>query len=173
LALKRQEKEALVDALHGRFARSIAVIMTDVSGLSVSGANSLRKMLRETGAELRVCKNTLSKRAAKGTPVEVLADHFGGPNALAIAYEEPVAMAKALVQFAKDHEALQIRGGMLNGKYIESSGVETLARLPGREVLLAQLLSVMVATPRGLVQVLAGIPRKLLYVLKAIEEKKA
>ncbi len=173
MALKRKEKEALVRELKERFSKCSSVIMTDFSGLNVSGANALRRRLREVGAEFKVSKNTLLRRAAEGTSVEVLADHFVGPNAVAIAYEDPVAVAKVLVEFAKENESLEIRGGMLMGRYVDPEGIVALSRLPSREVLLAQLLSVMVAPAANLVQVLAAIPRKLLYALKAIEEDKA
>jgi large subunit ribosomal protein L10 len=173
LALPKKQKEALVEDLRQRFARSVSVVMADFSGLDVGSSNELRKRLRGIGAEMKVCKNTLLKRAVQGTPVEVLSDRFVGPNALAICFDDPVGMAKTLIGFAKEQQAFQIRGGMLNGKYVDAGGIEALSRLPSREILLAQLLSVLVATPTGLVCALAGIPRKLLYALKAIEESKA
>ncbi len=172
MALKRSEKEALVQELQDKFSRCVSVIMTDFTGLNVSGANDLRRRLREIGADFKVSKNTLLKRAAQGTQVEALTDYFIGPNAVAIAYDDPVAVAKVLVEFAKDNEALEIKGGVLNGKYMDKEGIVSLSKLPSREVLLAQLLSVMVAPATNMVQVLAAIPRKLLYALKAIEEKK-
>ncbi len=172
MALKRKEKEALVLELQEKFSRCASVIMTDFTGLNVSGANALRKKLRDVGAEFKVFKNTLLKRAAQGTSVEVLTDYFVGPNAVAIAYEDPVAVAKVLVEFAKENEALEIRGGMLMGRYVDAEGIVALSKLPSREVLLAQLLSVMVAPATNFAQVLAAVPRKLLYALKAIEETK-
>jgi large subunit ribosomal protein L10 len=173
LALPRKQKEALVEDLRQRFARSVSVVMADFSGLNVASSSELRKRLRGVGAEMKVCKNTLLRRAVKGTPVEVLFDHFVGPNALAICFDDPVGMAKTLIGFAKEQQAFQVRGGMLNGRYVDADGIEALSKLPSREILLAQLLSVLVATPTGLVCALAGIPRKLLYALKAIEESKA
>ncbi len=172
MALKKKEKEALVQELQEKFSRCVSVIMTDFTGLNVSGANDLRRKLRDVGADYKVFKNTLLKRAAKGTTVEVLTDQFVGPNAVAIAYDDPVAVAKVLVEFAKKNEALEIRGGMLNGKYMDADGIIALSKLPSREVLLAQLLSVMVAPATNMAQVLAAVPRKLLYALKAIQENK-
>ncbi len=172
MALKRKEKEALVQELKEKFSRCVSVIMTDFTGVNVSDSNALRQKLRESGADYKVFKNTLLKRAAEGTSVEVLSDRFVGPNAVAIAYDDPVTVAKVLVEFAKKNEALEIKGGMLDGKYMDAEGIKALSKLPSREVLLAQLLSVMVAPATNMVQVLAAVPRKMLYVLKAIQEDK-
>jgi large subunit ribosomal protein L10 len=172
LALKIKKKETIARDLHEKFSRSEAVIMNQFSGLDVAGANELRKKLRESGAEFKVSKNTLFKRAVQGTPAEVLSDQFSGPNAVAFAYEDPVAMAKVIVEFAKESEVLEIRSGILDGKLIDVAQIQALSELPGREVLLAKLLAVLVAVPTGLVRALSGIPRKLLYTLRAIEDQK-
>lgn len=173
LALKRNQKEVMLKTMHDKFARSTALVLFDYSGLKVSDADRLRKTLREIDAELRVSKNTIFKKAVEGTPAEVIKDYLAGPKAIAISCGDPVAMAKAVVDFAKTNEALKIKGGMLSGKFIDAAGVEALSAMPSREVLLAQLLSVLVATPTAFVNVLAGVPRKLLYALKAIAENKA
>ncbi len=172
MALKRNEKEAIVEDLHSKFSNAVSVIVTGFSGLSVSAANSLRKELREKEGEFKVAKNTLLRRAVSGTSAEVLADQFTGPNAVVMSYDDPVAVAKVLVKFAEENKSVEIKIGMLDGKLMDAAGIEALSKLPSREVLLAQLLSVLVATPTNLVQVLAGIPRKLLYALRAIEEAK-
>jgi large subunit ribosomal protein L10 len=172
LALKIKEKESIAGDLHEKLSRSEAVIMTQFQDLDVAGANELRKKLREAGAEFKVSKNTLFKRAVQGTPAEVLSNQFSGPNALAFAFEDPVAMAKVIVGFAKESEVLEIRSGVLNGKFIDVAQIQALSELPSREVLLAKLLAVFVAVPTGLVRALSGIPRKLLYTLRAIEDQK-
>ncbi len=173
MALTRKEKEAVVAELNEKLARSVLVVVTSFSGLSVSSVNELRSKLREVSGEFKVAKNTLIKIAAKDTQLEELSDQFVGPNALVIGYDDPVSVAKTIVEFQKENEGLQIKSGVLNGKVVDSAGLEALSKLPSREVLLAQLLSVLVATPTGLVQALSGIPRKLLYALKGIEEQKA
>ena len=172
MALKFKEKEIIVEDLREKFSRSETVIMTQFSGLDVADANKLRKKLRESGAEFKVSKNTLFKRAIHGTPAEVLLDQFSGPNAVAFAYEDPVSMAKVIAEFAKESEVLEIRGGVLNGKLIDVAQIHALSELPSREVLLAKLLTVFVAIPTGLVRALLGIPQKLLYVLRAIEDQR-
>ncbi len=172
MAISRDKKEAIVAELKDKFSRASIVVVAQSPGLTVSAADDLRRKIREAGADYKVAKNTLVKIAAKGTDVESLEDFFTGPNAFAIGYDDPVALAKVLVEFKKENEVLQIRGGMLNGTMIDEKAIEALAKLPSREVLIAQMLSVLVATPTKFVQVLSGIPRKLLYALRAIEESK-
>ena len=172
MALTRAQKEEVVKELHEKFARSQSVIITKFSKMTVAQASELRQKLRNSGGEFKVSKNTLFKIAAKDTQVDLLKDQFVGQNAVVMAYEDPVAVAKALVDFAKENEVITIEGGVLNGKVIDAKGVEALSKLPTKEVLIAQLLSVMLGPHRGLVQVLAGIPRKFLYALNAIKEQK-
>ena len=172
MSLRIKEKETIVQDLHEKFSRSATVIMTRFPGLDVAGANELRKKLRESGAEFKVSKNTLFRRAVQGTPAEVLSDQFSGPNAVVFAYEDPVSMAKVIAEFAKENEVLEIRGGVMNGKLIDAAQIQALSELPGLEVLLAKLLGVFVAVPACLVRVLSGIPQKLLYALMAIEDRK-
>ncbi len=172
MPLTRKEKEGLVQDLNEKFQKAVAVTLVNFPGLKVSEVNELRSKLRDVQGEMKVAKNTLLRRAVKGTDGEALLDYFNGPNAAVFAYEDPVQVAKVLVEFAKDHEALKLRSGILNGKVVEPESLEALSKLPSREVLLGQLLSVLVATPTNLVQVLAAVPRKLLYALRAIEEQK-
>ena len=172
MPLTRKEKEALVKDLRDKFERAVSITLVNFPGLKVSEVNELRSKLREAQGEMKVAKNTLLRLAVKGTDGEALLDDLQGPNACVFAYEDPVQVAKVLVEFAKDHEALKIRNGVLNGKLMDVKGLEALSKLPSREILIGQLLSVLVATPTNLVNVLAGVPRKLLYVLRAIEEQK-
>lgn len=172
MALNRSEKESIVADLHEKFSRSGAVIITKFYGVDVSGANELRKKLRESGAEFKVSKNTLFKRAIEDTSAEILDQYLTGSNAVAIGYESPVALAKVLVDFAKENELFEIRCGLLNGRPIDAAQIKALAELPSREVLLAQFLAVLAGVSTCLVRTLSGIPRKLLYTLRAIEEQK-
>lgn len=173
LALKREAKEKLLSEMHEKFSRAVAIILMDYSHLKVSDSDIIRRKLRAVGAELKVAKNTVMKMAADGTPAEALKDYFVGPKILVIINDDPVAAAKVLLEAIKGLESLKVVCGLLGGKYIDAAGVEALSKMPSREVMLAKLLSVMVAVPTGFVNVLAGVPRKLLYALKAIEEKKA
>ncbi len=170
--LTRAQKEELVKNLREKFGKAQAVFVTSFHGLTVAESNELRKSLREAGAEYRVVKNTLLRIASKGTSAEPIVDFIEGPTGIAIAYEDPVSVAKILTKFAEEHEALKLRGGALQGKPVDAKGIESLSKLPSREVLLAQLLGLLQAPPARLVQLLANVLRTFLYVLKAIEEKK-
>lgn len=172
MPLTKSQKELLVKDLSDSFERSTSVIVVHYKGVNVSDITELRAKMREAGGEYRVAKNTLLKLAARGTQVDEIAASLSGPNAVAIAYDDPVAVAKVVVNFAKDVQNFEIKSGVLNGNIMDEAAIEALSRLPSREVLIAKLLSVLVATPTNLVSVLSGIPRKLLYALKAVEEQK-
>lgn len=170
--MKLEEKKQIVEDLHGRFAKSSLVILTDFKGLDVASVSELRRKLKEAGIEYKVVKNTLMARASQDTPISVLKDHFKGPGAVAISYHDPVAPAKILTKFADDSKKLEIRVAVLNGKLIDLSGIKALAALPSREVLLGQLLAVMLDVPTSVVRVLAGVPRGLVNLLVALKDQK-
>lgn len=171
--MNRSEKKAVVSEVSERLARASAVILTDFSGLKVEQMTELRQKLRDSGLEYLVVKNTLLKLASQGTESESLTQNLSGPNGLGFSYDDPVALAKVLVDFAKDNPKLEIREGVLDGKIISNAEVTALAKLPSREVLLAQLLGVMNGVARNFVSVLAAVPRGLVTALKQIEEQKA
>ena len=108
----------------------------------------------------------------KGLTVPVLQDQFVGTTAVAVSYGDPVSPAKILSEFSKDHPELKIRAASLDGKLLSENEITALSKLPSKEVLLSQMLSVMNAVPTGLVQVLSGVPRTFLYALQAIKEQK-
>ena len=170
--MNREEKAAVVKDLSNRLDSAKIAIVTDYKGLNVASFQELRRELRKNNAEIRVAKNTLLRRAVDGTPFDVIVDHLQGTTALTVSYEDPVAPAKILVQFAKDHPELQIRVGALEGKALTPEELVALSKLPSKEVMLATLLSVMNAVPTSLVQVLSAVPRSMVYTLQAIKEKK-
>jgi large subunit ribosomal protein L10 len=171
--LKRAEKEKIVADLHERLTRAKAVFLTDFRGQNVESLNRLRRDLRQSGDEYQVVKNTLFSRASQGTPVVSLKDLFVGPCGITVSYQDPVASAKVLADFAKTRETFVLRGGVLEGKPISGEGVLQLSKMPSREVLLGQVLASLIAVPTGLVSTLAGIIQKFMGTLKAIEEQKA
>ena len=170
--MKLEEKKAIVDELMGRLERTQVAILTDYKGLDVAAINDLRRKLREENIEYQVVKNTLLLRAAEGTDTELMKDHFKGPSAVALSYEDPVAPAKVLTQFAKENEALEIKAGVMDGKYLDLTDIKALADLPSREVLLGQLVGVMNNVPTSFVRVVAEVPRQMLNVLNAIKDQK-
>jgi large subunit ribosomal protein L10 len=170
--MRLEEKQKITEDLHERFSKSAIVVVTDYMGLDVSAMNDLRRKLREEDIEFQVAKNTHLMRAAKDTAVALIQDYFKGPSAVALSYEDPVAPAKILTQFAKDNQKLEIKGGVLKDKVLDADAIKALAKLPSREVMLGQLLSVLNEVPSSFVRTMAAIPRSLLNVLTAIRDQK-
>ena len=170
--MRLEKKQKITEDLHERFSKSAIVVVTDYKGLDVSSMNDLRRKLREEDIEFQVAKNTLLVRAAKDTEVALIEDYFKGPSAVALSYTDPVAPAKILAQFAKDNQKLEIKGGVLKNKVLDVDAIKALAKLPSREVLLGQLLSVLNEVPTSFVRTIAEIPRSLLNVLTAIRDQK-
>lgn len=170
--MKRSEKEKAVEALHDKFSRARTVLLTDYRGLNMSAMSELRAQLREASIEYRVVKNTLMNRAADGTDMILLKEHFIGPCALALSYEDPVSPAKVLMKFSEANAALEVKAGIVEGKFVDSSSIKRLSKLPSQEVLLTQLLMVMNAPVTNLVMVLGGVLTKFMGVLEAIKRQK-
>ena len=171
--MARPEKEALVQEIVEKLSSSKSVVVTDYKGLDVAQITELRKKLREAGVEYKVIKNTLARIAAKKAEMEDLNELFIGPTAIAFGIEDAVAPAKVLVDFAKEHDELEIKGGALDGSLINVDKVKALAEIPPREVLLAKALGSMKSPLTGLVNVLTGNLRGLVQVLNQIKEQKA
>lgn len=170
--MKIADKKQVTRDLNERFSKSKIVIATDYKGLDVEAMNELRTKLRDADAEYQVAKNTLLIRASEETDVALIKDCFTGPTAIALSYEDPVAPAKALTEFAKDHNKLEIKFGVMDGKVLDLSSIEALAKLPSHEALLGQLLSVLNGVPTGFVRTLNAIPGQLVNVLTAIKDQK-
>lgn len=170
--MKKSEKEAFVNNMKGRLEKARATFLVDYQGLDVEAMNNLRGELRKVDAEFQVVKNRLLKLASQETETGSMKDHFVGPCALAISYDDMVAPAKVLVNQSKDNAKLEIKVGQIAGKIIDFDGIKRLAELPSRDVLLAQVLSAMQGVATSLVRVLNGTAVNLLNVLKAIEGQK-
>jgi large subunit ribosomal protein L10 len=169
-----REKDKIVQEIREKAARSQIGVLTDFKGLKVEDMTRLRRQLRETDAELKVVKNTLLRRAAADdSAIGPLLPHFTGPNAITLGFSDPVALAKVLTKFAQEKPQLEIKAAVLGGQLMTAKDLEALSKLPGREVLLAQLLGVLQGVPTGLVTVLAGVIRGLLNVLTAYRDRKA
>ncbi|NVL91253.1 MAG: 50S ribosomal protein L10 [Desulfobacterales bacterium] len=170
--MKQSKKEKIVETLHKKFSKAKALVLTDFRGMDMSAMNELRSQLREVSVEYRVVKNTLMSRATDGTDMSLLKEHFFGPCAVALSYEDLVSPAKVLVKFSEDNAALQVKAGVVEGRVVDLAGIKRLAELPSREALLAQLLSQMNAPAAGLVTVLNGVTRNFVGVLAAIKQQK-
>ncbi len=155
------EKAAIVEEVVEKFEKASSVVVVDYRGLTVEEVTNLRKELREAGVEMRVIKNTYLKRAADKAGYEGLDDTFSGPTAVAFADEDDTAPARILSKFAEDHEALEIKGGMIEGKVVSLEEIHALAKLPNREGMLSMLLSVLQAPVRNFA-----------YAVKAVADSK-
>jgi large subunit ribosomal protein L10 len=170
--LRLETKKEITAELHEHFSKSAVVIVTDYKGLDVAAVTDLRRKLREADVQYKVVKNTLLARASEGTDKEPLKAYFKGPNAVAFSYTDPVAPAKILCDFVKENDKLDIRVGVLNGKVLDADAIKALSKLPSREQLLAQVLSVMNQVPTSLVTALSDVPRRMVNVLNAIKDQK-
>ncbi len=145
----REEKVKAVEQITDRLNRSKGTVVTDYRGLNVAELTELRRQLRDAGVEYQVLKNTLSRRAADAANVQGLHEFLTGPSAIAFSYEDPVIPAKILNDFAKKHKALELKGGLVEGRVVGPAQVAELATLPSREGLLSMLLSVLQAPMRN------------------------
>lgn len=170
--MNKQEKAREVENLTERLKKAQVMIFADYRGLKVSEVTELRSKLREGETQFKVVKNRLFKRVLKDSGLEVLDKYFTGPTALATSEIDPITPAKALVEFAKTHGHLELKGGYLDGKDLTPADITALSKMPSREELLARALGSLNAPATHMAGVLVAVPRKLLYALNAIKDTK-
>jgi large subunit ribosomal protein L10 len=176
MAISRAAKETAVEKLSGDLGRIKLAVMTDYRGLTVAEAEELRDILREQGMTYRVTKNTLLRLAAKNTEAlaSLDASAFHGPMALAMGFDDEVAPARVIFQYAKKHDALQIVGAITGeGQLLTAAEVKALALLPSREQLLAQVVGTIAAPLTGFVGVMSGNVRSIINLLNALEKARS
>jgi large subunit ribosomal protein L10 len=171
--LKKGKKIEIVDTIRRNLENAQAVFLVDYSGVDVKKLESIREQVKELGDTFNVIKNTLVAKATQNTKWSNILSLLEGPNAFAVSYNDPVALAKLLLKAEKDIEKLQLKSAVMYGNVFSHDQIEAISKLPSREVLLAMLLGLINAPARGLVSVLAGILRKPLYALNAIKEQKS
>ncbi|MDX2344379.1 MAG: 50S ribosomal protein L10 [Acidimicrobiia bacterium] len=170
--MARPEKVQAVAEIKERLERSQAVFLAEYAGLSVKQQQTLRRGLREGGAEFQVVKMTLARRAAAELELADLDELFIGPTGLAFADGDPVTAAKALKDFAKENEAFTIKGGLLGREFLTPERISELADIESREVLLSKIAGVMQAPMANLAGLLAALPRNLASAMQQLVEKK-
>jgi large subunit ribosomal protein L10 len=171
LGLNLEQKQAVVAEVAAKLAGAQAVIVAEYRGLDVGRVTQLRAKARKSGLYLRVLKNTLARRAVKGTPFESLSDQMVGPLMYGIT-ADPVAGAKVLSEFARENERFVIRGGAMPGSRMSDKDVKALALLPSREQLLARLVGTLQAPLAKLVRTMNEVPARFARTLAAYRDSK-
>lgn len=167
------EKIETVRELVEDIKNSKALLLTDYRGLRVSEVAGLRKKLRPLNTEYKVVKNTLFQRAAEeaGQPgIEVLLE---GPTAVAFVHEDPIAPAKALVDYVREHKAMSIKGAYFDGRVYDAAQVQALSKIPPKDVLIAQMVGAIQSPLSGFVGTLQGVLSGLVYTLQSVADKKS
>ena len=172
MAVTRADKTAAVATLEGMFKGADVAILLDYKGINVPQVTELRSQLRKAKSSYKVVKNSLARRALKGTSYETLASHFEGTTAVAYTNGDPVVLAKTLTTFMKTVPALQIKAAVVQGQSLKAAEVASLATLPGKPELYAKLLYLLQAPMVNLVSVLSAVPRDFMNVLVASEQKR-
>jgi large subunit ribosomal protein L10 len=152
-----EQKQQIVEEITTKLKSSVSTVVVDYRGLTVAELTELRKQLREAGVEFKVYKNSMTRRAAEAAELAGLNASLTGPNAIAFSTEDVIAPAKILNDFAKKHEALELKAGVIEGNVATVEEIQALAVLPSREGLLSMLLSVLQAPIRNLALVTKAI----------------
>jgi large subunit ribosomal protein L10 len=171
--MDKNTKKTVHSELSETLSKAAAVFITDFKGLSMTTLSQIRQKIRSAGGSFRVAKNTLLRLASESAKAEGIKPFLTGNNAIAHTEGDPVPLAKALTDSAREQEKFVVKCGLLRERFLSPDDVRVLANLPPREVLLGILLGTLNAVPTSLVRQLAAVPQSLLFALNAIGEKKA
>ncbi|MBA4370551.1 MAG: 50S ribosomal protein L10 [Coriobacteriaceae bacterium] len=167
------QKAETVAEIKERLSGSAGVIMADYRGLTVKEMQALRSALRAIGAEIRVYKNSLTEIALRELGLPDMGSYLEGPTAFVFSGGDPVAPAKALMDFAKEHKALEIKGGFVENALVDGAAVRAIAALPSREELIAMLMGTMLNPVRGFMAMANAPAGALARVLRAVADQRA
>jgi len=169
----RKEKETFISQLTDTLKTNNNFILADYRGLNAEEITDLRNKMHRIGCELKVVKNTLTRLAMRNLKLENLVEYLRGPTAIAFEKTDVILATKALVDFSRQHQNLKIKAGFLEGRLIRAQDVESLARLPAREILIAQICRALQAPIVGFCRALQGVVRNLVVILVEIRRKKS
>ena len=169
--MNREEKAATVAALHDCFKQATVTLLATSQGLSVAKVQQLRRALKQAGGEYKVAKNSFARRALKETAYAKLEESFEGPTGLVFGYSDPVAVAKVLVKFAEENDKLAIKDGVLGERVLEPAAVNALAKLPSRDVLLAQVLGLLQAPASQLLRTIQEPGARLVRLMGRVRDR--
>ena len=161
------EKQVAVDEINASFAAASAAFLVDYKGCTCKELTDLRRDLRESGARMKIVKNTLTKRALADFPYSGLGEKCEGPTAVVWTGEDPVTPAKVVTKFAKDVEAFEVKAGVFDGNVVEANDIQALAKLPSKEELYAKLLALLQTPATKLVQTLDAPGSQIARLLEA------
>jgi len=167
------EKQQLVGEIKERLQSSGGLIMADYRGLSVKAMQGLRGRLRDAGAEITVYKNSLTEIAVRELDMPSMGEYLEGPTALVFTPEDPVASAKAMMEFAKDNKVFAVKGGYIDGALVSADQIKAIASLPSREELIAKLMGSMLNPVRGFMAMANAPAGALARALQAVADQKA
>ena len=171
--MARPEKVAEVQAIAERIGTAQSMVLADFSGLTVAQMTVFRRTCREKSVECRVVKNRLARIAADNSGLEGMKDHLVGPTAILFGAESQVDPARIVVEFAKDNEAMEIKGGFVDGEFLDTAQVVALSKIPSREELLAKMMGSINSPARGLACTVNGVAAALARVIDAAAKTKA
>ena len=167
------KNQSMLSAIKEDLEGAGAVWVVDACGLTVKEVEALRNAVRESGACMKVYKNTLVHIALEDAELPTLDDMLNGPSAFVFAGEDVAAAAKAVKNFAKGNDKLEIKGGLMEGKAVTAAEVEAIASLPSREELLAHIAAAINGVAKALAVCVNGVPQGLAQVTKAVADQKA
>jgi len=172
VALRLEQKQQIVAEVNEIAASALSAVVADYRGLTVSQMTQMRSKARETGVYLRVVRNTLAKRAVEGTDYACLDEVFVGPSLLAFSIEDPGSAARLLKDYAKEHDALEVKALSIGGEMLGADQLDRIALLPTLDMARSLLLAVMQAPVIKLARTLNEVPGKVVRVLAAVADQK-
>jgi large subunit ribosomal protein L10 len=172
--MRFEEKQQVAEELATQLRDVDTIFLTDFTGLGVKEITEFRAKVRDGGLEYRVVKNTLTRRAIEGLELDALDEHLVGPTALLLGGSDPVAPAKIIRDFAKEHDSRPVvKIALIGRQVVTPSNVEAMADLPSREELLGSIAGGLTGSVAGIVGVLGGLIRDVTYMIEEVAKVQA